>query len=89
MADRGPLSPQPPPVLSPVVPPVPPLQSAPPAEPSVPLVQTGPMPQLNWSHFKPEFSGKPDQDGEAHLLRINDWMDTHSFPQRVKIQSFF
>ena len=24
---------------------------------------------MNWSHFKPEFSGKPDEDVEAHLLR--------------------
>ena len=23
---------------------------------------------LNWSNFKPEFSGKPDKDAEAHLL---------------------
>ena len=28
---------------------------------------------LNWSHFKPEFSGKPDEDGEAHLLCTNDY----------------
>ena len=28
--------------------------------------------QLNWSHFKPDFSGKPE-DAEAHLLRTNDW----------------
>ena len=23
---------------------------------------------INWSNFKPEFSGKPDEDAEAHLL---------------------
>ena len=23
---------------------------------------------LNWSNFKLEFSGKPDEDAEAHLL---------------------
>ena len=45
------------------------------------------MPQLNWSHFKPEFSGKPE-DAEAHLLRTNDWMDTHAFPEGVKVQWF-
>ena len=22
---------------------------------------------LNWSNFKPEFSGKPDEDAEVHL----------------------
>ena len=27
---------------------------------------------LNWSHFKPEFSGKPEEDAEGHLLRTND-----------------
>ena len=27
---------------------------------------------LNWSYFKPEFSGKPDEDPEAHLLCTND-----------------
>ena len=35
--------------------------------------------QLNWSYFKPEFAGKMDEDAEAHLLRTNDWMDTHNF----------
>ena len=23
---------------------------------------------LNWSNFKPEFPGKPEEDAEAHLL---------------------
>ena len=27
---------------------------------------------MNWSHFKPEYSGKPEKDVEAHLLRTND-----------------
>ena len=44
------------------------------------------MPQLNWSHFKSEFAGKPDKDVEAHLLRTNDWMDTYAFPEGVKVQ---
>ena len=35
--------------------------------------------QLNWSHFRPEFSEKP-KDAEAHLLRMEDWMTTHDFP---------
>ena len=38
--------------------------------------------------FKPEFAGKPDEDVEAHLLRSNDWMDTHAFPEGVKVQQF-
>ena len=44
--------------------------------------------QLNWSHFKPKYAGKPDKDAEAHLLRMNDWMDTHKFPDDVKVQRF-
>ena len=46
------------------------------------------MPPLNWSHFKPEFSGKPDKDAEAHLLRTNDWMNTHGFQDDGKVQRF-
>ena len=54
-------------------------------QPQSPLVQ---MPQLSWSYFKPEFSGKPEQDVIAHLLRMNDWMETHSFPEEAKVQRF-
>ena len=43
---------------------------------------------MNWSHFKPEYSGKPEEDVEAHLLRTNDWMNTHDFPDVVKVQRF-
>ena len=43
---------------------------------------------LNWSHFKPEFSGKPDEDAEAHLLCTNDWMTTHHFVEGIKVQKF-
>ena len=46
------------------------------------------MPPLNWSHFKSEFSGKPDEDAQAHLLRINHWMDTHRFQDNDKVQRF-
>ena len=46
-------------------------------------------PQLNWSHFKPEYTGRPDEDAEAHLLKTNDWMDTHKFPEHVKVQTFY
>ena len=27
---------------------------------------------INWSNFKPEFSEKPEEDAEAHLLHSND-----------------
>ena len=43
---------------------------------------------LNWSYFKPEFSGKPEKDAEAHLLCTNDWMNAHHFIEDVKVQRF-
>ena len=43
---------------------------------------------FNWSHFKPEFSGKPDEDAEAHQLCTNDWMTAHHFIEGVKVQRF-
>ena len=43
--------------------------------------------QLNWSYFKPEFSGKPE-DAEAHLLWTNDWMETHNLPANQKVRRF-
>ena len=39
--------------------------------------------QLNWSQFKPEFSGKSEEDAEAHLLITNDWIHT-SISRRCK-----
>ena len=94
MADGRPPTPQ----LPPAVPPAPPVQlPVPPIQPIIPPAQLiapptqpiqSPMPQLNWSHFKPEFTGKPDEDVEAHLLRTNDWMETHAFPEGVKVQCF-
>ena len=84
MADKGPPALQPSPVT-----PAPPVQApAPPTQPDVPPVQPGPVPQLNWSHFKLEFTGKCDEDVEVHLLRTNDWMDTYAFPGGVKVQRF-
>ena len=44
--------------------------------------------QLNWSHFRPKFSGKPEEDAEAHLLRTEDWMTTHDFPEDQKVRRF-
>ena len=64
----------------------------PPQNPSLPNAPQTPeiphMPPLNWSHFKSEYSGKPDEDAEAHILRTNDWMDTRGFPDQVKVQRF-
>ena len=43
---------------------------------------------INWSHFKPEFTGKPEEDAEAHLLCTNNWMGTHDFEENVKVCRF-
>ena len=43
---------------------------------------------INWSNFKPEFSGKPE-DAEAQLLCSNDWMNAHHFVNGVKAQRFY
>ena len=43
---------------------------------------------LNWPHFKPEFSGKPYEDAEAHLLCTNDWMNAHHLVEGVQDQRF-
>ena len=53
-----------------------------------PAQQTQHNPHLIWSHFKPKLPGKPEEDAEAHLLRMNDWMDTHQFQEGVKVQRF-
>ena len=77
-------------------PPPAPQNSPPPQNPNVPIVLNAPqapealhppaphMPSLNWSHFKPEYSGKPDENAEAHLLRTNDWMDTHNSKTKLR-----
>ena len=43
---------------------------------------------LNWSNFRPEISGKPDEDAEVHLLHSNDWKKAHHFVKGVKVQRF-
>ena len=43
---------------------------------------------ISWYNFKPEFSGKPEEDAEAHLLHSNDWMNAHHFNNNVKVQRF-
>ena len=48
-----------------------------------------PQPQLmNWSYFKPEFSGKAEEDATMHLLKTNDWMDTYNFPEDIRVRRF-
>ena len=36
--------------------------------PQQPQIDPGQQMHMNWSHFKPEFSGKLEEDVEAHLL---------------------
>ena len=55
-----------------------------PAEPPILMTNN----QFNWSHFRPEFSEKPKEDAEAHLLRTEDWMTTHDFPEDQKVRRF-
>ena len=43
---------------------------------------------IHWLNFKPEFSGKPDEDAEAHVLCSNDGMNAHRFVNGVNIQRF-
>ena len=67
----------------------PPQQLAP-AQP-VPTGPVVPAPQVvyqNWVGRKPEFSGKPEEDAESHLLSTRDWMEAHNFPKEVKVRWF-
>ena len=61
--------------------------------PNQPTLQEPAAPQAHmgkqlpkWSHFRPKFTGKPEEDGETYLLHTNDWMNTHNFPGDVKVQ---
>ena len=56
-----------------------------PVQPPVPMANN----QLNWSHFRPQFSGTPNEDVETHLLRMEDWMTTHYFLEDQKVGRFF
>ena len=50
-----------------------------------------PIPQIiyqNWIGKKPEFSGKPAEDAESHLLSTRDWMEVHNFPEGEKVRHF-
>ena len=56
-----------------------------------PVVMVVPAPQIiyqNWIGKKPEFSGKPEEDAESHLLSTRDWMEAHNFPEGEKLDIF-
>ena len=83
--------PNPPPIPPDLPPNLPNPPPDPPANPPNPMQPQNPpfqVPQFNWSYFKPEFSGKPEEDAVAHLLRTNDWMETDNFPQEERYKDF-
>ena len=91
MADAGLLTPPASPIPQALQAPQPPLQPVQlpiPPDQFIPAQSIQHILQLNWSHFQPEFSGKPEEDVAAHLLRMNDWTDTHAFPEGIKAQHF-
>ena len=70
--------------------PVQPPQQPAPVQP-VPVGPVVPAPQVfyqNWIGKKPEFSGKPEEDAESHLLSTRDWMEAHNSPDEVKVSHF-
>ena len=57
----------------------------------VPAGMVVPAPKVvyqNWIGKKPEFSSKPEEDAESHLLSTRDWMEAHNFPDEVKVRLF-
>ena len=67
-----------------------PLQQLVPMQPA-PVGIIMPAPQIfyqNWIGKKPEFSDKPEEDAESHLLSMRDWMEVHNFPEGEKVRCF-
>ena len=52
------------------------------------VVPAPPVVYQNWVGKKPEFSGKPEEDVESHLLSTRDWMEAHNFSKEVKVRQF-
>ena len=49
------------------------------------------VPQIiyqNWIGKNPDFSGKPEEDVESHILHTRDWMEAHNFPEGEKFRCF-
>ena len=70
--------------------PVQPLQQLVPIQPA-PAGVVIPAPQIfyqNWIGKKPEFSGKPEEDAESHLLSTRNWIEVHNFPEGEKVRRF-
>ena len=68
-----------------------PVQSPPqpvPMQP-VPVGMVMPTPHIiyqNWIGKKLEFSGKPEEDVESHLISTKHWMEAHNFPEGEKVR---
>ena len=52
------------------------------------VVPTAHIIYQNWIGKTPEFSGKPEEDAESHLLSTRDWMEAHNFPEGEKVRCF-
>ena len=52
------------------------------------VVPTSLITYQNWIGKKPEFSGKPEEDAESHLLSTRDWMEAHNIPKADKVRHF-
>ena len=53
-----------------------------PVQPPIPMANN----QLNCSHFRPGFSGTPNEDVEAHFLRMENWMTTYDFLEDQQVR---
>ena len=56
--------------------------------PAGPIVPARQIVYQNWIGKKPEFSSKPEEDAESHLLSTRDWMEAYNFPNEVKVRCF-
>ena len=52
------------------------------------VVPTSQIIYQNWIGKKPEFSGKPEEDAESHLLSTRDWMEAHNLPEGDRVRHF-
>ena len=89
--NNPPNPPNPPPIPPNLPPNIPNLPPDPPANPPNPIQPQNPpfqVPQFNWLYYKPEFSGKPQEDTIAHLMRTNDWMETMTFHRKQRYKNF-
>ena len=87
MADAAPQAPD---IQAPLPLPAPPAPQAPKQskQPKPQHQQGQQIIQVNWSHVKPEFSGKLEEDAEAHLLQTNDRINAHHFLEGIKVNRF-